>query len=571
MPKANDTSIYSYDEIPSLLDYLFGSDINNNKKNRSYKIKSIIELLNSVNGKNAIQYQFSDGTNPEIDYLTPGALFTNNNEIAVGDFTQLIFNKDTVRPIDVSPLFSKLGQLENVVLKLENPEDPNNFFNFKVVSFEDLEDCFAFGVQDFNGLYLGELINEKFYSFYFDIKSTTNEDDKFTSVGTISLVDNEITISIGFEWEINAGEFANLVPYIETIPYSSTGNQRFVLFVANVFDTFEMISGPESASNPVVPPVPNNTLQVTLLLVTDGEISEPTIPITGDEFVKKMESQDFIVDYGATTVIEQINLTDDRSSISLTNAVTDIKSIQVSGEFLRPGKPHFVKNRTNHDVTIWHDAGTGNVKYFFPNELDLVVKPNEVIEFNLNGNDSSDYQFEFVGLITDLSDYYNKTETDGLLSAIVSSYTVIAKNFVNSSPVTGTIIDTTVESFVIPANTFQVGDCVVFKCRTNKTGTNGGILHRHKIGLAAIFFTQTNTATSLMTQISRMMIIKSATDSEEIDNTANISPYSSEGQFPRKLTYNIDWTVAQTLDIVIRLSNALDSVVVSYWELSRIR
>jgi hypothetical protein len=345
MPKANDTSIYSYDEMPSLLDYLFGSDINNNKKNRSYKIKSIIELLNSVNGKNAIQYQFSDGTNPEIDYLTPGALFTNNNETAVGDFTQLIFNKNTVLPIDVSPLFTKLGELENVVIRLENPEDPNNFFNFKVVSFEDLGDCFAFGVQDFNGLYLGELQNQKYYSFYFDIKSATNEADKFTSVGTISLVGNTATISTGFAWMINAGNYANIAAYSNSIPFSSTGKQRFVLFVANVFNTFQMISGPESVSNPIAPPIPNNTLQVTLLLVTDGEISEPILPDLSDyatiDYVdgrfEEFSNVDNTSDIDKPVSTAQASA--DAATLASANAYTDAK---VSGAYIFKG------NKTNY-------------------------------------------------------------------------------------------------------------------------------------------------------------------------------------------------------------------------------
>jgi len=49
-------------------------------------------------------------------------------------------------------------------------------------------------------------------------------------------------------------------------------------------------------------------------------------------------------------------------------------------KFLFCVEAYFVKNRTGHDVTIWHLAGTGNVKYFFPNATNLVIKPNEVIE-----------------------------------------------------------------------------------------------------------------------------------------------------------------------------------------------
>jgi hypothetical protein len=178
MPKINNREIYKNIDFPSLLDFLLGTKADDGKT-KSFPLQSIIQLINSVNGKNNIQYQFSDlsvPSDPEIDYLTPGYFFTNNNNTEVGTFTQLIFNKETLYPIDLTQLFNKLGTLEDVVIKLENPSDPNNFFNFKVVSFTDNTDFFTFGVQDFNELYLGEFVNEQIYSLYFDIKSASSDD-----------------------------------------------------------------------------------------------------------------------------------------------------------------------------------------------------------------------------------------------------------------------------------------------------------------------------------------------------------------------------------------------------------
>jgi hypothetical protein len=175
MAKTNDRTIYPNIDFPSLLDFLLGTK-EANGKTRSFPLQSVIQLINGVNGKNNIQFQFSDGTDEDIDYLTPGALFTNNNQTSVGNFTELIFNKETVFPIDLSQLFNKLGELQNVILKLENPEDPNNFFNFKVVSFQDHGVYFVFGVEEFNELYLGDFINEKIYSLYFTISSDIPND-----------------------------------------------------------------------------------------------------------------------------------------------------------------------------------------------------------------------------------------------------------------------------------------------------------------------------------------------------------------------------------------------------------
>lgn len=175
MAKINNKEIYNDIDFPNLLDFLLGTQ-QVNGKTKSFPLQSVIQIINSVNGKNNIQFQFFNTTNELIDYTTSGSLFTDNNQTEVGNFSKLLFNKDTIFPIDISNLFTRLGELENIVLKLENPEDPNNFFNFKVVSFEDNTEYFSFTVQPYNNLYLGELINEKIYSLYFYVSSDSQDD-----------------------------------------------------------------------------------------------------------------------------------------------------------------------------------------------------------------------------------------------------------------------------------------------------------------------------------------------------------------------------------------------------------
>lgn len=191
MAKAN-----SYDKTvrPSLLDFLFGSLANGKDKN--FSIQSILELMNSSNGVNNIQFQFSDGSNEEVDYLSEGQFQTDTNETDVSNFTQLIFNKKTLQNIDLTLLFNRLAELQDVVIKLDNPENPNNFFNFKIVSITDETDYFVFEVVLFKGFYFGELLNDTIYSIYFDIKSATDSDplklDKSTYTGNAADLDERI-------------------------------------------------------------------------------------------------------------------------------------------------------------------------------------------------------------------------------------------------------------------------------------------------------------------------------------------------------------------------------------------
>lgn len=195
MPKANNTEIYNYDEYPSLKDYLFGTDFENQKKNKSYRLNSIIGLINGVNGINNLQYIFSNGSSLDIDYYKKGYFFTDTNETNPLNFTKLVINKETIRPVDLSLLFERLSELNNLVLKIDNPEDPRNFFNFIVKSIDNQSEFFVFDIEILGDFYFGELQNNKIYSFYFDRKEYfSGKLDKGSYEGNAEDLDERISI-----------------------------------------------------------------------------------------------------------------------------------------------------------------------------------------------------------------------------------------------------------------------------------------------------------------------------------------------------------------------------------------
>jgi hypothetical protein len=149
------------------------------------------------------------------------------------------------------------------------------------------------------------------------------------------------------------------------------------------------------------------------------------------------------------------------------------------------------------------------------------------------------------------------------------SYTVIGKNVVDSAPVTGTTATTTVETFTIPANTFEVGDIIVFRARIIKTGTAGVVSHRYRINAQNIAFFQTSAGTNLFSEIERRLIVKASNKTQDV--TSSTSLLTSNIQTGNFADLNIDWTINQDLELRFNLGNASDSAVVSYWELSRIR
>ena len=169
MAKAKDKTIYPLVDLPSLTDYLLGT-LDSKGKTRNFSLQSIVNLINGVNGKNVIQYQFFNELTPDIDYTTPGAFFSNNNETDVNNFSSLIFNKSTLGNYDLTILFNFLSGLDDLFLGIDNPSNPNNFFALKVTSISNHTDYFIFEVQPYNGMYIGELSNETIYSFYWETK-----------------------------------------------------------------------------------------------------------------------------------------------------------------------------------------------------------------------------------------------------------------------------------------------------------------------------------------------------------------------------------------------------------------
>ncbi len=213
------------------------------------------------------------------------------------------------------------------------------------------------------------------------------------------LTDQNLTMNSGWEWLIVGVNYTNPAAVVINIPFAEIGKQRIDLIVMNQSNTFQRIAGTESISNPVAPPMPKDKLQATLIVVSDGAISEPLQPIVGSDYILKQESNDFLVSY-YDAVIEQVDLNDHRASLNFMGTNTDVKSIALSGEFMRNGKIFTFKNHNATPLTIWHNSGTGNVKLLFPNEENFVLQPNEVIQFSLNYYDTSIPRLEYIGVIS---------------------------------------------------------------------------------------------------------------------------------------------------------------------------
>jgi hypothetical protein len=277
----------------------------------------------------------------------------------------------------------------------------------------------------------GQMINANFD--YLEAK--IDNVDKLVSETGFSLVGQEIWMNAGWQWLINGISYSNPVLVKIPIPFAATGNERIDLIVLNTSNTFTRIPGTESVSNPAVEPVPNDTVQATLVVVTDGVIEEPTAPISGDAYVAKTES-----------TFTKLSGSGAKAQFSIYNEMTNVRVIAASSigsvsipdkKYIYAGKDHYVKNENGTTLLIAHNSGTGNYKYFFPNATDLVVQNNEIVHFKFRFATGNSGFLDYVGvassggggsgpvaiadvtgLTAELADRYTKSEVDAKVASV---------------------------------------------------------------------------------------------------------------------------------------------------------
>jgi hypothetical protein len=241
----------------------------------------------------------------------------------------------------------------------------------------------------------GDKINKNFEYLEGKIESV----DQLVAETGFVLVNQDLTMTTGWQWLINGIEYTNPQDVVINIPFASSGNQRIDLIVMNSSNTFARIGGVESASNPVAPLVPNDTVQATIILVTDAAINEPAAPITGDSYIAKRELSSKKL-YGTGNKAE-FSINDDVATFRIMEAAS-IGSVAVAAnnkKYLYSGKDHFVRNETGGDLIIKHNSGTGNFKYFFASEIDLTIKKNEIVHFKFRFSNGNNGFLDYVGAV----------------------------------------------------------------------------------------------------------------------------------------------------------------------------
>lgn len=244
--------------------------------------------------------------------------------------------------------------------------------------------------------------------------------NRFITVQEIPpIVNGEITLPEGFVWVINTNTYFNANDEVFEIEEATAGFYRTDIIVAQASETqpFVYIQGVESEDTAVPPTVPDNTLLVTSISVFGDQIGTPTSPIDGSEFIKKQSEQwanYTLTGLGGLPILPQIN--ENNRNINITGNPSGLSSL---GGFVASGGASIanfwdgmtakVLNSSPNNQTIKHNYSGADIKYLFPNEEDYIIRPNEVVYFDLKGGN---LVFRYSTFLNAKDVFFDNTGTD---------------------------------------------------------------------------------------------------------------------------------------------------------------
>lgn len=169
--------------------------------------------------------------------------------------------------------------------------------------------------------------------------------------------------------------------------------------------------------------------------------------------------------------------------------------------------------------------------------------------------------------LTELS--YVKGVTSAIQTQFATKLTAtIYKSTTDSTAVSGTTANTLATSQLITGGTFASGNQLLVTCRGVKTGTVGTCTMRIYVNTTSSLTGATllgtvgpTTASNLFFQIERNMFIKSATNTQVANTTANGA--FDLTQFTSASAVNIDWSTDKYIIFALQNSNNSDSTVIS--------
>ena len=203
--------------------------------------------------------------------------------------------------------------------------------------------------------------------------------DRITENTGFTLVGQDITMNSLWKGVISGVEYSNPTSQVINLPLSTVANTRADIIVLTKNNNFIRVQGVESTTNPPIPSVPNDTLLAVTVIVNDSSVGNITNPISGDEYVKKIEFGNVLLT--GSGVINQLNLVDEKATIVFKDAITRLNTISYASVPYN-GKRITLFNAQATPVTIGNAVSGFGIDFIFPDGQDYVLQPNQTIEFS---------------------------------------------------------------------------------------------------------------------------------------------------------------------------------------------
>ena len=205
--------------------------------------------------------------------------------------------------------------------------------------------------------------------------------DRITENTGFTLVGQDITMNSLWKGVISGVEYSNPTSQVINLPLSTVANTRADIIVLTKNNNFIRVQGVESTTNPPIPSVPNDTLLAVTVIVNDSSVGNITNPISGDEYVKKIEFGNVLLT--GSGVINQLNLVYEKATIVFKDAITRLNTISYASVPYN-GKRITLFNAQATPVTIGHSVSGYGVGFVFADGQDYVLAPNQTIEFSFD-------------------------------------------------------------------------------------------------------------------------------------------------------------------------------------------
>ncbi|MRX40579.1 hypothetical protein GJU43_14920 [Flavobacterium sp. LC2016-23] len=237
----------------------------------------------------------------------------------------------------------------------------------------------------------------------FNLIDEISSPDDILVKGKVTKTLNVLSIEAGsFTCRIDQVVITNAGSYSTIIDEAADGYYRIDILVFTKFGTILKIKGPEDIGSAQEPETPEGTLKISFISVFGNVIGNPELPIESGFITKASKS---VIKMASAGIVD-IYPVDDRSFLSFDEGMLSLKSLNISdSNNLYLGKSYIIRNGTTGSVTLFHNQGSGNFKFNFPNSLDFVLKPGECISMVLRITNYGTYTgfLDYIGTIVDLT------------------------------------------------------------------------------------------------------------------------------------------------------------------------